>query len=650
MEIPGARLQAIFSNLFDALHPNLFPLPFDDFYTARGKAASNCRLFTTELFRGNLNQSWISARNVREKNRAGRLLNESWQIFESDGTVREKTKNAKVRHIIDSIDSKLKEKDSVNLGEIVQMLCKPPYGCNIASAGLVLGVFVAARKDRLRFKLRDDNVFIDNWLAKSFERDLLDLSVLEDNWLRYISDNRMSRWQALLNEWDIEKSYEGQVGFLQKAQQLNKEELVPDGVYYRWELLQRQSLEAQEAVKEWRDTLQNQELLIERTCQRKMADHSARCSAELSKLLKSMTAHRDCWTERQIEITQKVLSQALQNTKELFPEWLPKQGIADPTELSGFKMKISEVRQNLVAVGLEEQARRLQERVDKVGSEIDRIIKIKGIIGTVKSFVQGHPISAGTRVNEICSCLETIPDLRKTLKDSVGEIELPHLDEALASLNSLEGKCREQMQTYELRVKELWNGGLRSIQHVIGTAQEVRSLCTIYDGRETELKIFQLMLKFLSLLEENYGRLASLSLSEDEFHHAYGELLNDEKAVLCDGGELPWNIEETCQGLLCEIDAKRRDHASSWMRTNVPRISDIQLINAGLVQRLRGFLQSPPAVLSQEQLMIVRDALDACVSRLDDMEVEGLLVRFKDLSREAQAEFLERAKRLVVAG
>ena len=48
--------------------------------------------------------------------------------------------------------------------------------------------------------------------------------------------------------------------------------------------------------------------------------------------------------------------------------------------------------------------------------------------------------------------------------------------------------------------------------------------------------------------------------------------------------------------------------------------------------------------------MTVRDALNACLSRLDDMEVEGLLVRFKDLSRDAQAEFLDRAKRLVAAG
>ena len=32
------------------------------------------------------------------------------------------------------------------------------------------------------------------------------------------------------------------------------------------------------------------------------------------------------------------------------------------------------------------------------------------------------------------------------------------------------------------------------------------------------------------------------------------------------------------------------------------------------------------------------------------MEVEGLLIRFKDLSREAQTEFLEQAKRLVAVG
>jgi len=57
-------------------------------------------------------------------------------------------------------------------------------------------------------------------------------------------------------------------------------------------------------------------------------------------------------------------------------------------------------------------------------------------------------------------------------------------------------------------------------------------------------------------------------------------------------------------------------------------------------------LRSPPPVLSEEQEEQVKTSRNACSMRLDDLKVEGLLVRFKDLSRDAQIEFLERARQI----
>jgi len=96
-----------------------------------------------------------------------------------------------------------------------------------------------------------------------------------------------------------------------------------------------------------------------------------------------------------------------------------------------------------------------------------------------------------------------------------------------------------------------------------------------------------------------------------------------------------------------EIEAERTDKAANWMKTNVPRPEEIKAMEPCLVQRLRSMLQSPPAVLSPEQSQQVDSVLKACIKRLDDMEVEGLLARFGDLSTPAQAEFLERAQRML---
>lgn len=648
--IMGNSLETSLPNLFDVLYPERIPFPFDKFQTTRGNAAKDCRLFTAELFMGNLNQSWISARNAREKNRAVRLLNDSWHIFEPDGTVREKPKNPRVRRLIDFIDSKLREKDIVNLWELVQMLCYPPFGCNVASAGLLLGVFVAARKDRLRFTLYGESIFVDNWLAKSLEKDLFNPSVLENTWVRYIPEDRMSRWQQLLTERDEEKSYDGQISYWKQAEQLSKEELVPEGLYYRWEMLQKRSLEAQKAVKEWNDALHKQEELLERSTQRKLADYLAKCAADLAQLLKSMTAQREAWTKKQIEITEKLAALALHSTKEMFAEWLGSQRVTDPTELSIFKQKMHELSKCLTQLGLQELVKQLQDHVNEVELEAKRLIEIGGIIGSVKSFVQGHPICDGTRVNEIYSCLETIPKLRSTLKDSVGEIRVPQISEAMARLDELEKSCKKQLDDYENRVKNLSNGPLCSIDNVFDKVREVRSLQTIYDGRETELHSFQIMLSFLSLLEDYYDRMSSLNLSQDELYRTYGDLKREAKQIPQGREVLPWGVEETCTAVLREIEGKRRDHAARWMSKYVPDVGSIKALNIDLIQRLRAVLQSPPAVLSDDERKTVSEALRACNRRLDEMEVEGLLVRFRDLSREAQEEFLKRVRRLITDG
>jgi len=196
-EIAGNRIKNILANLFDVIYQSRIPFPFDGFHTSRGNAAKDCQVFTTELFSGNLNQAWIAARNVQQRNRAVTVLHDSWQTLAHDGSIRKIPGNKSVGKIVEWLDSELKEEKRLNLGKIVRQLCKPPYGCNIASAGMLLAVFADARKAKMAFVRQGSTIGVTNWLRDAFHGNFINIAVLDETNLQLISDEESDEWTSL---------------------------------------------------------------------------------------------------------------------------------------------------------------------------------------------------------------------------------------------------------------------------------------------------------------------------------------------------------------------------------------------------------------------------------------------------------------------
>lgn len=648
MEIPGARLQAIFSNLFDALYPNLVPFPFDGFYTARGNAASDCRQFTTELFSGSLNQSWIAARSARPRNRAVTVLQESWKILARDGTVSTKPGNRKVAGIIELFDSMLKSGRRLNLGKAVRLICLPPFGCNIASAGLLLGVFVSPRKDRLRIIRNSRQISVENWLSDAFQRDYLDMAVLAETEFEHISPEESDEWQALLDDWDLEPTHEGQVEYLKKAVILQREIDVPPGLYYRWELLAKNAKSAHEKLEQWRSMLLENEGHLDNAYQKGHAGNLARCGADLVKLVQKMKVSQDTWTREQHIVVQEAFERARQAAKQFFPTWLQREVVTDPLQFERFKHRMRLTGENLVAIGLESEAHQAEEHLRKVTTEVDRLIRINTVVNEVKVFKTCNQIAASTKVNEINNCLERIQALETTLRDAatIG-MPVPQLENATESLRGLKRRCQEQLKAHKDRAGAIWNTELRSLQDVRETAQEVRTLMTLYDGREEDLQDFRLMIKLLTKFEEHYLQMNLMTISKSELESRLQNALTEIQGLLTEDDEIPWEIDITYGHFLIDIEEKRRDYANKWMAANVPAVRKIDSLDAAEAHRIRGILFSPPPVLGEEQQLQVQASRKACSRRLDDLKVEGLLVRFKDLSKDAQIDFLQRAQQIL---
>jgi (p)ppGpp synthase/HD superfamily hydrolase len=88
------------------------------------------------------------------------------------------------------------------------------------------------------------------------------------------------------------------------------------------------------------------------------------------------------------------------------------------------------------------------------------------------------------------------------------------------------------------------------------------------------------------------------------------------------------------------IQAKRKSIADDWLQRSVPTGKQIGTFNATQANQCRKTLNNAPPVLSGPQIMEVNTAITACETRLDDLEVEGVMAKFNSLSESNKKAFV----------
>ncbi|MBC7076683.1 MAG: hypothetical protein H5T98_11600, partial [Syntrophomonadaceae bacterium] len=178
-EIVASRIKNILTQLLDEIYCQRIPFPFDGFDKVRGNAPQDCRDFTRVMFLGNFDRDYIQGLGSRQKNRAIAVFDESWGVLDNDGSLRSLPRNNRVRDIISAIEKRLSTDkevmEAINIGELLRTLCAPPYGCNIASVGLLLALFFGRRKKDLNLRKNSQNISIENWLMEAISGNYLNL-------------------------------------------------------------------------------------------------------------------------------------------------------------------------------------------------------------------------------------------------------------------------------------------------------------------------------------------------------------------------------------------------------------------------------------------------------------------------------------------
>ncbi|OQB76590.1 MAG: hypothetical protein BWX92_01653 [Deltaproteobacteria bacterium ADurb.Bin135] len=645
----GIKIRDALYDLFNGIYTSCIPFPFDGFHKTKGGAAKDCQVFTTELFRGSLTQSYIATRNAQQRNRLVSVLNNSWKALGSDGLITTKPRNISVAKICATLDSRLKAGISVNLGSFARELCLPPYGCNIASAGMLIGLFICPRHDKLWFLIGSEIIPIDKWLSGAFIGNYLSLNYLESTVIKAVDIGATDEWNDLLSSWDSEKKYRAQLDWIFKAYELKKRIPLPPDRLHHYELLANRSKEAQDELERWDIEIEKQDEFLEKAYQKQNAGNISRCGAELARILDRMNNKEDAWLDEDFSRVEDLLQKAKNATKQFFPSWVKREVIIDLKAWGDFDQKMRRIQQNLTTLGLPEERKKLEDHVDRIRSDIDQNQRIKFVVDEGNAFANSQIISEFTKVKDLHNIIikaKEILDTIQSARSNKSSITIPQLDSTASRIRNLRDRCQKQLDADKERGEQLWNSYISRMGDISDILREVVTLRDLYEGQEKDLEDFKTIESCLRMMSDHFQEYSSLQLKDEEQIDIFATCLSKAKDVF-DNEELPWDIEETYNKLLDTCKMQRREQATRWIEASVPASSAILTLDAVNVNQIRAKMQNPPAYLSEDDLIKVHAAITLCDKRLDELDVDGLVVKFQGLSEKAKAIFLERIKEML---
>jgi len=644
-DISAQRLSRFGTELFSRIYQKLIPFPFDGFSTARGNAADSCQQLTTDLLQSSLDYDSAIAKPAKIKNRAITVLHSSWGVFTRTGGVSKRPSYPSVRTITEKWDKALQsEGQRLCIGKALREICLPPYGANIASAGLLLGVYVAPRMEKVTVLRNGQQYAISQWLQDGiFRGKFLDLSILENDELLLIGE-KSSEWEELLDEWEDSESYYDWSRCIERAYELKERVPVPPMLGYRFMHLEKQSKEAIAILQK----IENQEndalVKLKQGYEQDNVSTLSWGAASLSDIRNRMVNEPPLWTDHQINEINPYIEQGRQAIIQIFPNWLSRQSPRGETPdiVGEFKHKMLRViGGNLKKLELNDQLQELEERVAFLMRNVETTVEARQLIRDVASWLdQNADACRIIRIAEIRGLREIGSNLSSKLQGMSRRIEMPDINDVRSRLSDFLSKLKKVEADVMKRATALWRSKISSRDDIEALLSEIEIIMSAYEGIEKDLEDFRLMRQALQVLHQGYDQLQNESLTWVEFESLSAKLLEDIESKYGEE-ELPWPPDEIIK-IFTKIVSKQRNQASlSWIRQLENELEESDTMAVGEANRLHGRASNPPPLLTESHEQRLLKAVKQIETRLESLKIDWLVEKFKELPAQTQKKFIK---------
>jgi len=649
-KLVSQRLQRTGTEIFGHIYKKIIPFPFDGFSTARGNAADTCLQLTNELLQGKLDFQSIIAKPPRDKNRAMTVLKNSWGIFTTTGVISRRPKHPVLKGITEKWDVALQSgPQRLKLGQEFSKLFLPPYGANIASAGLFLGVFLAPRADTLMVIQNGREFSVDQWLQNGvFRGKFLDCSKLEDVEFVLIGE-ASSEWEGILDEWEQAESYEERTKYLDKANELKEKIPMPPVLGYRYEHLKKKSLDALEVLSKIEKELNEALEKIERSYQHEDVGLLSWGTTSLVKIKERMISEKPFWTEYQIKEFQPDIDRARQTIIQFFPDWLARQTPRSdsPDAVGEFKHKmIRIVGGQLKKLNLDEEFQKLEDRTTYLVQNAETASEARQLIQEVTLWMDEHQDALRIiRIAEIRGLREVGKGFTSKLQGMARRIEMMKLNDVRTNLAEFLSNLKNAEDEIMKRASALWKTKLQIEEDLDNLLVEVETLTRVFEGCEIDLEDFRQMQRALQIYQKDYKHLKDERLTWSEFE-ALSESLQQEAESSFGNEELPWPPKETIIGFVDVISKQRKQASLWWIKQVESDVEEVSTMSAAEANRLHEKAVNPPPFITEQHADRAAKVVRQIEARLEALKIEWLVEKFKELNPQSKKNFLKIASDL----
>jgi hypothetical protein len=627
-EAPGGRLTKVGEEIFARVYPQVVPFPFDGFSTgtgAGGTAKRDCIEIVRALVSGEADAEWIQSRPTRLRNRASHMLARAWNALEPEGALSSRPGNEFVASILETMDVWHQKDADRSLEETRRALIAPPFGSNLASSALLLGLFVARRWPRRRLFLDGEPVQATAWIEKAFKATDLDGKVLGRTAVGYVAEDAQARWEHLLEDWRNATRHRQRIEYRRQAQHLEAEGVVPEEYLYQYERLVDQAKESQQAILSFENKFEQVQKEIEGKLR------SASSLSALSVADRLLTLHGEvtdgAWEDHEVDDVEALLSEVRQWIMQEAPRWIAREHCRSPQEVGEFRRKMEKAASTCEKLELAPLAKQIERQKNHSIATVDDRFKYHKAFIEAQQFANVTTISPMATVVELEALQAQVDSFTEVLREASEVLQDSDVDALIQNLGGLKREADDVIAQHRAELEHLYQSKVDSLdtalmlQARIGRAQALfsgkRDVADIEDARR-QLEKVRADLETWNGIEGSPERIQAQLSEAIEKRVEELEHWADEEEV-----EPIWSFADIYHAFLQRKVDTARERSALWVRTFVPTADTIGSMSLEHCrEKLQALERDQPEYLDATGLSELYKMQEALRARIYELEAE----------------------------
>lgn len=623
-------------NMFETVYSRIIPFPFDGFLTVRGNAARECRDITVELFKGTISHEWFSTKPKPLQNRFKEVLINAWGAINTDGQVRLKPQHEGLAQLIEGFEQALKEQESVNLGDMFHSLIQPPWGFNIASAGLVLGILLCARLDNTALIFKGQQVAAAVWVTRAITKNFIEPEVMRATILQYVETDE---WNTLIKQWADAQTCLDQRDFYQQALELEQRIPKPssDVMNERLKLLKSRGEEAIRELAALDSFIEQQEVYYYQGLDKADVGKLSRTGKAIKDKERECLKKKHLWTAEQIAGLAQKAQKCANSITDFFPSWLPGVSCISYQRLDSFRdAMIKFTCSNLKALNLNPLADQLEKHALAIINDMETRQRISYIVDATRTFLKTTTVTTNIPIVTLAEWMDTSVQHISELERATKIRNVPEIDQHIKLLKQLKEDCQKQENQHWNRHTELMERPFASLEELNTLIMDVRAAIGIFYQQEIELKELNDLLQRLEAYRADFIAWSDPTVSLEQlsiFVSSRIDSISEDPAW--EGAEA---IYRHIQGLLEDEKARR---STEWLASVQPSRNPAQM-SADECHRRLSQVRTLPAFITPQDRKVLADWQQNIEERLEELGINHHVAWFQNQPRRVQGVFVER--------